>query len=310
MSERGGLTRGRWWSGGLGMTGLLLAGGMALAQPAPAPPGLGPNGPPRAGGQAGPGGMHNGMPHGMQAGRPPGMMPNGMSGGPMPMAGGPMPPSGATGPGPAGPLGLGLAGALAQAPGVVAAAEASTNYPVFAITGVEVLRSAHSPGVDVVLAQGVTSSEGWEHATLVPLTSGAPADGVLDMVMVAGPPERTMAPSGWAPIQAVLPVSDHPFKAIRVRGATNAVTLETVPGYAEAKPPVDPCGACVGKLLVAKGAAPPSGTPAADVVREEDLPAGTRIIRPTDGIGDMRGNPNRLTLVVGADGKIIDAAWE
>jgi hypothetical protein len=31
---------------------------------------------------------------------------------------------------------------------------------------------------------------------------------------------------------------------------------------------------------------------------------------PTDGIKDMRTNPNRLTVIVGEDGRIVDAIRE
>ncbi len=46
------------------------------------------------------------------------------------------------------------------------------------------------------------------------------------------------------------------------------------------------------------------------MVREEDLPPDTRVLLPTDGIKDMRTNPNRLTVIVSEDGRIVDAIWE
>jgi hypothetical protein len=49
---------------------------------------------------------------------------------------------------------------------------------------------------------------------------------------------------------------------------------------------------------------------ASETVQEENLPAHARVVRPTDGIDDMRPNPNRLTLVIGEDGRIVDAVWE
>ncbi len=184
------------------------------------------------------------------------------------------------------------------------------RVPVFAITSVELLRSTHSAGLDVVAVRGVTSSDGWRSGTLVPLSQGIPADGVLDLVLVAAPPEDSVAPSGFAPIVAVLPLSlDHPYKAIRVRSATNAVLLKQFPGYAEAASPSSPCGPCVGKYFVAKGAAP-AGVPADEIVRQEDLPPKARVIGPGDGIDDMRSNPNRLTIIVSEDGRIVDATWE
>jgi hypothetical protein len=46
------------------------------------------------------------------------------------------------------------------------------------------------------------------------------------------------------------------------------------------------------------------------IVREDDLPPNTRIIRSTDGIADVRHDPDRLTILVGEDGRIDDAVWE
>jgi hypothetical protein len=188
--------------------------------------------------------------------------------------------------------------------------ESTESSPIFAVTNIELLRSAHTPGLAVIVARGRTSSEGWTDGTLVPLTSGKPIDGVLDLVFVADAPEDASAPATYAPIQAVFPVPDMPFTAVRVRSATNSLTLKDLNGFVEAKAPDDVCGPCVGKTFVAKGAAAPSGVAASDVVHEEDLPANTRILRPTDGISDMRTNPNRLTIVLGEDGRVVDAIWE
>jgi hypothetical protein len=61
---------------------------------------------------------------------------------------------------------------------------------------------------------------------------------------------------------------------------------------------------------VAKGGAAPAGVAADRIVREDDLPPNTRIIRSTDGIADVRHDPDRLTILVGEDGRIDDAVWE
>ena len=83
-----------------------------------------------------------------------------------------------------------------------------------------------------------------------------------------------------------------------------------VTGTAEAKPPASFCASCVGKYFVAKGGSAPSSVDASQQVREEDLPKTVRIVRPDDGIADLQANPNRLTIVIGEDGRIVDAAWE
>jgi hypothetical protein len=46
------------------------------------------------------------------------------------------------------------------------------------------------------------------------------------------------------------------------------------------------------------------------VVREEQLPAATRIVRPSEGISSADSNPNRLTLILNKEGKITAAVWD
>ena len=206
------------------------------------------------------------------------------------------------------------AGAAVQAPEPPppeSAPEAAESYPVFAISSVEVLHTAHAPVLDIVAVHGVASAEGWSKGELVPLRQGASADGVLDLVFVAQPPQESAAPTSYAPIQAVLAISpEHPFRAIRVRGATNSVQLRGLSGYMEAKVPPEPCTECVGKLFLASGGAAPAGVPATDIVRETDLPPDARIIRPADGIRDTRPNPNRLTVLLDESDRVVDAVWE
>jgi len=198
----------------------------------------------------------------------------------------------------------------AGAPDQANAAEAD-RFPVFAITSVEILHSQLKPQIDVIAVRGLTSAQGWEEGDLVPLGNGTPPDGILDLVFVAQAPQDSAAPTGYMPIHAILPLSsDHPFKGVRVRSATNSVLLKSLTGYAEAKPPIEPCQQCVGRYFVAKGSAAPAGVAADGIVREDDLPPNTRIIRSTDGISDVRRDPDRLTILVGEDGRIDDAVWE
>src|SRR5215469_11492867 len=148
------------------------------------------------------------------------------------------------------------------------------RFPVFALTSVEVLRTTHEPKLDVVVVYGLTSSDGWTDAELVPLRhSDLPAgDGVLDLVLEAQPPPESAEPTGYTPIQAMIPLEPgHPFKAVRVRAATNSILVHDLPGSAEAKQPAESCKACIGKMFVSKGGAVPSGATPDDIVQEEDL---------------------------------------
>jgi hypothetical protein len=185
------------------------------------------------------------------------------------------------------------------------------RLPVFAITGIEILHSKLKPGLDMVMVSGLTSSDGWSGAELVPLTRTVPPDNVLNLVLVASPPAESMAPTGYVPLFAMLPLPpDHPFKAIRVRGATNSVLLQDAAGSIEVAPPPEPCTVCIGRYFVAKGATAPNGVPEDKLLRQESLPPNARVIRPEDGIGDVQRNPDRLTIVIGEDGRVVDAIWE
>ncbi|MGA7625754.1 MAG: hypothetical protein WB630_03180 [Candidatus Acidiferrales bacterium] len=173
------------------------------------------------------------------------------------------------------------------------------------------MRSTHGPQLDVVRVRGITSTDGWEEGELVPLTKGTPPDGMLDLAFVAQPPSNSTTPAKSPVIEAIFTMEPgHPYKGVRVHGATNRVTVKTIPGYGEAPPPPDDCTTCIGKYFVAKGENPPSGVSADSIVHEESLPKTLRVVKPTDGLGKLESDPNRLTLVLGEDGRIVIAVWD
>jgi hypothetical protein len=189
--------------------------------------------------------------------------------------------------------------------------EEDRQIPVLQVTSVEVIRSAHGPTLDIIRARGLTGTDGWDQGELVPLTSGPSPDGMLDLIFVARAPADAMEATGFAPIEAIFPLEPgHPFTGVRVHGASGPVTLKTLPGYAEAAPVPDDCGKCVGKYFVPKGSAPPAGKDDASVVKEEQLPATLRIIKLSEGIAKQDSDPNRLTLLIGDDGRIVTAVWD
>ncbi len=184
-------------------------------------------------------------------------------------------------------------------------------WPIMMVTSVEVLRSARSGGLDIVRARGLVSSSAWGAPHLVPITRGEPIDGILDLIFQGVVPS-TPAPLGpFMSFEALLPVAPgHPYKGVRVRSGSNAITLKTLPGFAEIAAPKEDCANCRGKFFVAKGATAPAGAAADSIVREADLPYPLRIIRPTDGVPNYAFDPNRLTLVLSEDNRIADAAWD
>ncbi len=205
--------------------------------------------------------------------------------------------------------------ALAQAPAAGAAAapapsqnpapaeQSEVRAPVLRVTSVEVLRSTHGTPLDIVRVRGLASTGGWEEAELVPLTRGVPKDGMLELVFVARAPAEAKEATGFEVIEAIFPIeSNHPFKGVNVHSASESVMLTQFPGYAESKGGGEDCSKCVGKVFVPKGASVPSGKSAAEVVKEEQLPAAARVIKHSDGIPSADSNPNRLTLVLSRDG--------
>lgn len=201
--------------------------------------------------------------------------------------------------------------AATQPPEAGGGEEGGVRAPVLRISSVEIIRSAHAPVLDIIRVRGVASSPGWEEAELVPLTRGVPTDGLLHLILVARAPGDAMEASGFETVEAILPLEpQHPFKGVNVHSATDAVTVVSLPGYAEGKPAGEDCRKCVGKTFVAKGAVAPSGKSASELVKEEQLPPITRVIGPNDGITATDSNPNRLTLILNKEGKITTAVWE
>jgi hypothetical protein len=202
-------------------------------------------------------------------------------------------------------------------PGGAGADSGGTNVPqdntapVLHIMSVEVIRSAHEPALDVLRVRGVASSVGWEEAELVPLTRGVPADGVLQLVLVARAPTEVMDAKGFEVVEAIFPLEPaHPFKGVNVHSATDSVAVTQLPGYAESKFSAEDCSQCVGKTFVPRGAHAPAGVAETALVHEERLPSGTRVVKHSDGISSAESDPNRLTLILGKDGKVTAAVWD
>ena len=116
--------------------------------------------------------------------------------------------------------------------------DSSVRSPVLKVTGVEVMRSAHGPALDVVHVWGVSSTDAWDTPEIVPLTHTPSGDGVLELLFVARSPSEAMDPTPFGTLEAVFIIAPgHPYKGIRVRGASNSLLLGKMPGYVEAAAP-------------------------------------------------------------------------
>lgn len=181
---------------------------------------------------------------------------------------------------------------IAQPSAIAQQEDNSQVAPVFWITSVEVMSSAHGPKLDLVRVRGLVTAEGWESAELMPMTAGIPSDGILELALVAEAPSESARPTSFSEVEAVFAMEPgHPFNGVRVHGAANRVVVKTLPGYAESATPPKNCADCTGKLFVAKGQTVPAGHAAKDIVHEEELPNTLRVIHESSGIGSMDLDP-------------------
>jgi hypothetical protein len=70
------------------------------------------------------------------------------------------------------------------------------------------------------------------------------------------------------------------------------------------------CTDCIGKYYLAKGETAPAGVNADSIVREESLPNTVHVIKAGEGIRKLDSDPNRLTLVLNDEGRIVIAVWD
>ncbi|HKS89251.1 MAG TPA: hypothetical protein VJR70_07405 [Stellaceae bacterium] len=182
------------------------------------------------------------------------------------------------------------------------------DMPILYVTGIEVIRTAMEPKVDLVRVTGLTSSAGWSSPQLVPFFYGKPADDVLDLQFIATSPEQSQKADGFVPVTAMFTLEGGgPYKGVRVRAGANALELKQIPGTTHATVKAIDCKDCIGKKFAEKGKAQAG---AAGTVREEDLPRGFRVIVPTHGVAGIVHNPNRLDLILDDNQRIVMAFWE
>lgn len=182
------------------------------------------------------------------------------------------------------------------------------ELPVLYVTSVEILRSAATPELDIVRVTGLAATEGWSAPQLVPTYAGQPFDGILDLQLIATPPEQSEDATGFVPVSAIFELDQgHAFKGVRVRSAENAITVKQIPGATQVPISVNGCESCTGKKFAPDGTA---SQPQQGVVRQEDLPKLLRIVKASDGIRGIEQDPDRLTLILGDDNTILQAFWE
>jgi hypothetical protein len=182
------------------------------------------------------------------------------------------------------------------------------DLPVLYVTSVEIFRASAEPEFDIVRVTGLAASQGWSEPQLVPTYAGKPFDDILDLELIATPPEQSQSADGFVQVSAILPLEHgQTFKGVRVRGSENAIATKQIPGIGQLTINVNDCKDCAGKKFATEGSASQAQQ---GYVRQEDLPKLLRIVKSSDGIRGTEQDPNRLTLILDDDNTILDAFWE
>ena len=182
------------------------------------------------------------------------------------------------------------------------------GLPVLLVTSLVVTHPEGEPSVDLIRVTGLASSGGCIEPRLVPTYEGPAPDLVLDLELIATPPEQTLQADGFQPMDALLELpAGHPYTGIRVRGAENALAIDHLPGATQAEIKINDCHDCVGKQFEETST---SGTAGANAITTASLPRVLRVIRPSDGVHGADLDPNRLTLLLDSKGTIVKAFWE
>jgi hypothetical protein len=128
---------------------------------------------------------------------------------------------------------------------------------VLYVTSVEVVRTSAEPELDIVRVTGLAASQGWSAPQLVPTYAGKPADGILDLELVATPPDQSQGADGFMSVSAIIPLEQsRPFEGVRIRGSENAITVKQIPGAGQATISADGCASCAGKRFAPEGSGP------------------------------------------------------
>ncbi len=123
-------------------------------------------------------------------------------------------------------------------------------------------------------------------------------------MFIARAPAEASDAKGFEVVEAIFPLeTEHPFKGVNVHSASESLAVLQLRDTLKTMAASEDCSKCVGKLLVAKGTPYPQANRLRSSSARKTLPAGTRIVRHSEGIPRAESNPNRLTLIVNKEGR-------
>jgi hypothetical protein len=178
------------------------------------------------------------------------------------------------------------------------------TYPLLMVQEVQIVRFSDGSHGGIVHARGLASPSESNAAQLISIPDGVPVDKMLDLAFVA---PMLVNPTGtMTPVEATFEFkgSSNDVIGARVRAARNV--LQTTGGSVVSPdpPPLD-----LLDLTGRKATLSPDGkTVEIDGLKSSQI-KGARLVEVDDPLSQTDVNPNRLTVFVGRDNRILYARW-
>jgi hypothetical protein len=194
-----------------------------------------------------------------------------------------------------------LAPSLAQ--DFVSPAAERQTYPLLMFQEIQIVWFGDGSHGGAVYARGLASPSESNAAQLVALSDGTPPDKMLDLGFVA--PMVVNPTETMAPVEAVFlfKASAGEVVGARVRAARNV--LETTGADVRSSDPPPPDVMDLARRLALRG---PDGTVAIEGLSASQI-GQARIVKPDDPIPQSDLDPNRLTVFVGRDNRVLYVRW-
>ena len=182
------------------------------------------------------------------------------------------------------------------------AAERQT-YPLLMVQEVQIVWFGDGSHGGAVYARGLASPSEFNAAQLIALSDGTPADKMLDLGFVA--PMVVNPTETMTPVEAVFlfKASAGEIVGARVRAARNV--LETTGADVRSPDPQPPDVMDLTRRLAVRA---PDGSVKIEGLSPVQIGA-ARIVKVNDPIPQSDVDPNRLTVFVGRDNRVLYVRW-
>jgi hypothetical protein len=177
------------------------------------------------------------------------------------------------------------------------------TYPLLMVQEIQIVWFGDGSHGGAVYARGLASPSESNAAQLVALSDGTPPDKMLDLGFVA--PMVVNPTETMTPVEAVFLFNASAGLVVgaRVRAARNVLETTGAEVHSQDPPPAD-----VMNLVRRLALRAPDGTVSIEGLSASQI-GEARIVKPDDPIPQSDLDPNRLTVFVGRDNRVLYVRW-